>query len=86
MACNPSATLCFSERISVKGQSGFTWAGNLLFSFLPLVYSTSTGKPATPFSGCSTTKPVRLVAKSVSGVAVASKVSVPSAPQTIVAS
>src|SRR4051794_25347948 len=43
---SPSITLCFSARISVNGQAGFTSSGPLLFSCLPLVYSTSTGKPA----------------------------------------
>src|SRR5258707_13955947 len=35
--------------------------GNLRFSFFPSVRTTSTGRPTVPASGCSTTKPVRLV-------------------------
>src|SRR5215831_2688713 len=38
--------------------------GNLRFSFLPFVWTTLTGRPTVPASGCRTTKPVRLVRKS----------------------
>ena len=44
---------------------------------------TSTGAPLTPATGCSTTKPVRLVRKSVSGVPSASKLRLPSAAPVI---
>ncbi len=69
-----------------KGWIGFTSSGNLSFTILPSTCSTSTGYPATPLSGCSTTKPVRAVLKSVLGMAVPSKTRFPSLVPSILAS
>ena len=51
----------------------------------PSTCSTSTGSPATPSIGCSMTKPVRLVRKSVTAVRLASNARLPSDAPVIVA-
>ena len=52
-----------------KGCTGLMTAGNCPLSFLPSTCSIGDRLPATPLSGCSTMKPVRLVLKSAFGVA-----------------
>ena len=75
------------ERADVlEGAHRIDDAGKRDFSSLPSTWRTLTGCPATPSSGCSTMKPVRLVSTSVSGSATASKKSEPSLRPVIVAS
>jgi hypothetical protein len=61
-----------------NGCTGSTRAGKVERSTVPSVCSTATGRPATPRNGCSTTKPVRAVRKSVAGVATPLNVRLPS--------
>ena len=49
---------------------GFTFRGNWAFSMRPSTCSIVTLLPTVLSSGCSTTKPVRAVRKSVFGIAV----------------
>ena len=86
VAFSPGSTSCVSERISRNGWTGSTSGGNLDFSTLPSTCSISTGWPATPLSGCSTTKPVRAVRKSVFGVAVPVNSRLPSGLPSMLAS
>ena len=69
-----------------NGCTGFTSAGNAERSIVPSVCTTSTGRPATPVSGCRTTKPVRAVRKSVCGVAAPVNSRLPSLPPSMRAS
>ena len=81
----PGSTSWVSARMSWNGHIGSISSGKVARTRRPSVCSTSTGWPATPSIGCSTTKPVRLVVKSVTARAVASKLSVPSAAPLIFA-
>ena len=61
----------------MNGQVGSISSGKRLCSTLPSTCSTSTGAPLTPSTGCRTTKPVRLVTKSVSASPSAAKLRLP---------
>src|SRR5882724_113382 len=69
IAFKPGITSCVSARMFNTGWTGSTSSGNLPATMLPSTCSTSNVHPATPRSGCSTTKPVRAVRKSVFCVA-----------------
>ncbi len=86
VAFSPGLTSCVSARTARKGWIGSTSGGNFEFTTLPSTCSTVTGHPATPLSGCSTTKPVRAVRKSVFGTAMPSNSRSPLAWPSILAS
>ena len=66
------------SRIETKGRQGSISSGKAVASRQPSQCSTVAGAPAAA-AGCRTTKPQRLVSKSASGTASASKRSEPSA-------
>ena len=76
---NPGATSWASVRMFMIGCTGSMTSGKRVSTTRPSTSLTSTGCPLMPSTPCRTTNPVRLVRKSVSGIPMPSKRSVPSA-------
>ncbi len=81
----PGRTSWVSARMSMSGHFGSISSGKCPRTRRPSVCRTSTGRPATPSIGCRMTKPVRLVTKSLTAVALAWKLKAPAGSPLIVA-